>query len=136
MRNITHIIVHCTATAQTATVAAIQNYWRNTLGWVNPGYHVLIEANGNTRQLHDYSLTANGAAGHNANSIHIAYIGGVNQQGQPADNRTPQQKAALLRVITELKNRFPNAIICGHRDLPGVTKACPAFDAKTEYQSV
>lgn len=136
MRNITYIVIHCTATAQSATVAAIQNYWRNTLRWQNPGYHIIIEANGNRHQLQELSRTANGASGHNANSIHIAYIGGINPQGRPADNRTPQQRAALLDTLREMRSRFPNAVILGHRDLPGVTEACPSFDARTEYQNI
>jgi len=136
MRTITHIVIHCTGTAQTATVDAIQNYWRNTLGWRNPGYHIIVEPRGNTRQLHDYSRPANGVAGHNATSIHIGYIGGIDAQGRPTDNRTPQQKTAMTRVLIELKRLHPNAIIQGHRDFAGVAKACPSFDARSEYRNL
>ena len=31
---------------------------------------------------------------------------------------------------------FPEARICGHRDLPGVAKACPCFDAIQEYKYI
>ena len=32
-------------------------------------------------------------------------------------------------MLRELKARFPKARIFGHRDLPGVRKACPCYDA-------
>jgi N-acetylmuramoyl-L-alanine amidase len=135
MRNITHIVVHCTATPQTTTVASIQRYWRDNLKWKSPGYHFLIEANGTVNNLQPINLPSNGVAGHNANSIHVSYIGGVNGQ-RAVDNRTEAQKTALLRILTDLKKQFPNAIIQGHRDFPRVAKACPSFDAKKEYATL
>lgn len=135
MRTITHIVVHCTATPQTTTVASIQRYWREKLKWKSPGYHFLIEANGTVHNLHPITLPSNGVAGHNANSIHLSYIGGVNGQ-RAVDNRTEAQKTALLRILTDLKQQFPNAIIQGHRDFPRVAKACPSFDAKKEYAAL
>jgi N-acetylmuramoyl-L-alanine amidase len=135
MRNITHIVVHCTATPQTTTVASIQRYWRDNLKWKSPGYHFLIEANGTVNNLQPINLPSNGVAGHNANSIHVSYIGGVNGQ-RAVDNRTQAQKTALLRILTDLKKQFPRAIIQGHRDFPKVAKACPSFDAKKEYATL
>jgi N-acetylmuramoyl-L-alanine amidase len=135
MRTITHIVVHCTATPQTTTVQSIQRYWRDNLKWRSPGYHFLIEANGTVHNLQPINLPSNGVAGHNANSIHVSYIGGVNGQ-RAVDNRTEAQKTALLRILTDLKKQFPNAIIQGHRDFPRVAKACPSFDAKKEYATL
>jgi N-acetylmuramoyl-L-alanine amidase len=116
-------------------VASIQRYWRDNLKWRSPGYHFLIEANGTVNNLQPINLPSNGVAGHNANSIHVSYIGGVNGQ-RAVDNRTDAQKTALLRILTNLKHRFPNAIIQGHRDFPRVAKACPSFDAKKEYAAL
>jgi hypothetical protein len=61
---------------------------------------------------------------------------GVDAKGKAIDNRTPQQKAALLQVITEWKRLYPNAIIQGHHDFPKVKKACPSFNAKAEYKDI
>ena len=36
----------------------------------------------------------------------------------------------------DLKQSYPNAIVLGHRDFPGVHKDCPCFDAKTEYSYI
>ena len=135
MRRIDWLVVHCTATPQTTTVASIQRYWRENLKWKSSGYHFLIEANGTVHNLQPINLPSNGVAGHNANSIHISYIGGVNGQ-RAVDNRTEAQKREILRLLTDLKKQFPNAKIQGHRDFPRVAKACPSFDAKTEYSAL
>ena len=136
MRNITHLVVHCTATPQTATIESIQNYWRNVMKWRSPGYHYIIPADGKYRALQDIQFPANGVAGHNANSIHISYIGGIDAAGRPVDNRTAAQKETMLMLLRQLKARYPNAIIQGHRDFPRVVKACPSFDARKEYQNL
>lgn len=136
MRQINYIVAHCTATPQTATVESIKNYWQNTLGWLNPGYHYLIDTSGNKHQLQDEKLTANGVRGENHHAIHLAYIGGIDAQGNAIDNRTVAQKTSLKSLIIELQAKYPLAKIQGHRDFPGVAKACPCFDAREEYREL
>ena len=136
MRAITHIVIHCTATPQTATVASIQRYWRENLKWRSPGYHRIILANGNVVTLQPDNLPTNGVAGHNANSIHISYIGGVDKSGKPVDNRTAAQIASMIALINEYRAKYPNAVVCGHRDFAGVKKACPSFDVKSWLASL
>jgi N-acetylmuramoyl-L-alanine amidase len=128
MRIIKYIVLHCTATQPSATVEAIQNYWRNNLHWKNPGYHHIIPANGIVKHLQPEDQIANGVAGYNSNSIHISYIGGVDKNNVPADTRTPEQLAAMITIIKRLKMEYPSAIVLGHRDFPNVKKACPSFD--------
>ena len=134
MRDIKHIVVHCTATGQDATIDAIKRYWKEKLGWRNVGYHYIIKADGTEVQLLSIAHPSNGVKGHNANSIHVCYIGGVDKFGKPLDNRTDAQKKKLLERITALKKMFPKAMIQGHRDFDGVKKACPSFDALEEYK--
>ncbi len=136
MRNITHIVVHCTATAQNATVKGILNYWKSVLKWKSPGYHYLIEANGQIHSLQPEEKPTNGVAGHNANSVHVSYIGGVDAKGKAVDNRTLEQKASMLLILRKLRRNYPEAVICGHRDFPGVKKDCPSFDARKEYKDL
>lgn len=136
MRAIKYIAVHCTATQPDATVSAIQNYWKKHLGWKNPGYHFIVKADGEIVQLLPIEQVSNGVAGFNTQIINISYIGGVDAKGNPKDTRTDAQKSSLLLKLKELKKQFPNAKIQGHRDFPNVKKACPSFDAKTEYQSL
>ena len=129
MRKINNIVLHCTATDQDTKVESIQRYWEN-IGWKNPGYHYLIEANGNINNLQPIEKASNGVRGHNSDSIHISYIGGIDENGRPKDNRTPQQVLSQLSILIGLKDSFPEAKICGHRDFEGVSKACPSFDVK------
>lgn len=135
-RQIKYIAIHCTASQPTATVAAIQRYWRDSLGWKSPGYHLLIETNGTINRLLPFDSIANGVKGFNSVSVHISYIGGINKAGKPLDNRTDAQKKAILDCIAEVKEWADNKalIIQGHRDFPNQNKACPCFDAKAEYR--
>jgi N-acetylmuramoyl-L-alanine amidase len=136
MRTITHIVVHCSATGQDAKVEAIQRYWKQNLGWKSPGYHYIIEADGKETQLLTIAQPSNGVKGWNKSIINICYIGGVDKLGKPTDNRTDAQKRQLMTRLKALKTMFPNAIIQGHKDFPNVAKACPSFDAKTEYKNI
>jgi N-acetylmuramoyl-L-alanine amidase len=136
MRTINFIVVHCTATPQTATIESIRNYWKNILKWKSPGYHFIIDPKGTIYQLQKVELIANGVKGYNHNSIHISYIGGVDEKGNPKDNRNIEQKLALENILQQLKNTFPHAEILGHRDFKNVNKACPSFNAKKEYSNI
>ena len=136
MRKINYIAVHCSATQPNASVEAIKRYWREQLKWRNPGYHFIIKADGEIVQLQDIAYSSNGVAGWNSQIINVCYIGGIDKQGKPKDTRTDAQKKSLLEILTKLKKQFPNAKIQGHRDFPNVKKACPSFDAKTEYSKL
>ncbi|UYZ60135.1 N-acetylmuramoyl-L-alanine amidase [Hymenobacter latericus] len=136
MRRIDYIVVHTTATPQTATVESITRYWREVKGWRTVGYHKVVPPNGATVRLAPDSAVTNGVAGHNSNSLHVSYIGGVDAKGRALDNRTPQQKAELERIITAWLALYPNAKVVGHRDFPGVKKACPSFDVAAWWASV
>jgi len=134
-RIINYIVVHCTATQPDTKIESIQRYWRQVMHWNNPGYHYIIDRLGNIHQLQGEDKIANGVAGHNANSIHISYIGGVDKEGRPKDNRTEAQKEAMFNKLVELSERYRNAQILGHRDFPGVAKACPSFDVRSWLSS-
>lgn len=131
MREIKYLVVHCTATAQSATIAAIIRYWKEHLGWRSPGYHKIITPSGAVVTLAGDERICNGVKGYNRESLHVSYIGGAD-----GDNRTPEQKAALLQVLTDWKRTYPEAVIQGHRDFPKVAKACPSFDARLEYREL
>lgn len=147
MRRIDNIVIHCTATPQTTTIESIRNYWKKNLGWQNPGYHFLIKPNGEAVNLQPIDKPSNGVAGHNANSIHLSYIGGVDGGGKAVDNRTIQQKETLLRLVKQFKAQFPAARVLGHRDFSPDRngngkvdsweriKECPCFDAIPEYKT-
>ena len=130
MRNIKFIVVHCTATPPTATVEAIKKYWKEVRKWDKPGYHFLIHRDGEVEQLLDEKEASYGAYGHNQDSIHVSYIGGVDKDNKPIDNRSELQKHAMFDKLVELSEKYPKAQILGHRDFPNVAKACPSFDVR------
>ncbi len=129
MRKIKYIVLHCTATASTASVEAIKRYWKEQLKWKNVGYHYIIKANGDIEQLANEDSPTNGVRGFNSTSIHIAYIGGKDSK----DTRSYAQKQSIQKLLNILHKKYPDAEIKGHRDFEGVKKNCPCFDVKTEY---
>lgn len=145
MRKITRIFIHCTAGSQKATVEDVKREFKNK-GWKAPGYHYLIMPNGRVENIWPVQNVANGVQGYNSNSIHIAYIGGIDNKGKAVDNRTEEQKNALRALLQELHVAFPAAMILGHRDISpdknknGIVdpweriKECPCFNVKEEYK--
>jgi N-acetylmuramoyl-L-alanine amidase len=129
-REIRYIVVHCTATPPNTHVESIQRYWKDELGWKNPGYHYIIKRNGEIVTLQPENLVANAVKGYNQHAIHISYIGGIDKNNRPADNRTEEQKLSLFNKLVSLSEKYPGAKIMGHRDFPGVVKACPSFDVQ------
>jgi N-acetylmuramoyl-L-alanine amidase len=70
--------------------------------------------------------------GHNHNSVGICMAGGLNNATfKPENNFTPQQWDSLKKLLAGLSRKYPKAKVLGHRDFPGVQKACPCFAAKT-----
>ena len=147
MRNIKYIAVHCTAGSQKTTVRDLELEFRRK-GWKNPGYHYVITADGKIHQMLDTEKVSNGVKGFNSVTVNVAYTGGIDGKGQPTDNRTTEQKGSLLALLKLLRKRYPDAVIQGHRDFsPDLNKngkieknewikACPSFDAKTEYKDL
>lgn len=131
MRNIKYIVVHCTATPQNTSIESIKKYWREVKGWgKTAGYHYIIKANGDVVKLTDESNNSNGVANHNSVCINISYIGGIDKNGKPVDNRTNAQKQAMFDLVVKLSDKYKQAEILGHKDFVGVKKACPCFDVK------
>lgn len=138
-RAITSIAIHCAATPEgKAFFAADIRSWHKRQGWSDIGYHFVIDLDGTIEVGRPLAISGAHVQGHNARSIGICYVGGVAADGRqtPKDTRTPAQKAALLMLLRELTGRFPGAEIKGHRDYPGVAKACPSFDARAEYKTL
>ena len=144
-RTIKEIIVHCTATPEgrNMTVEQIRADHKKK-GWSDIGYHYVIDTQGKRFTGRDVDLIGAhcAAGGHNTYSIGVAYVGGLeNKPNTPynqlkaKDTRNLRQRAALLKLLTELKVLYPQAIIVGHHDYDK-SKDCPSFDAKTEYKNI
>lgn len=127
MRQINKIIIHCTATpaGRNVTVADVTR-WHKARGFRTIGYHYLIRLDGTIEPGRPESEIGAHCLGHNADSIGICYVGGLDKRGKPSDTRTDAQKAAFLRLLGGLIARYPEASVHGHNEF--ANKACPCFD--------
>ena len=134
MRTITLIVVHCSAVKPDQLSSAAQiNTWHHQRGFhLGIGYHYVIRRNGDIEPGRPEWMIGAHCLNHNKYSIGVCYEGGLNARGQPADTRTPEQKAAMRRLLEELHERYPRAVIVGHHDLNPM-KDCPCFNATREY---
>ena len=149
MRKITLIVIHCSAVRPNQTSSAKDiDSWHKDRGFKCIGYHYVIRRDG-TIELGrpEWQVGAHchvKGQNHNKHSIGVCYEGGLDIRGQPADTRTEAQKQTMRRLLEDLHERYPRAMIVGHRDLiatprsdlqvrksPG--KDCPCFDAVHEY---
>ena len=129
MRTISLIIIHCSAVKpdQTSSAAQIDTWHRRDNHWkYGIGYHYVIRRDGTIEPGRPEWMVGAHCVNHNAHSIGICYEGGLDIRGQPADTRTEAQKAAMRRLLEELHERYPRAMILGHRDL-NPAKDCPGY---------
>lgn len=131
-RLISEIIVHCTATKEGKDypLSTIRQ-WHLDRAFNDIGYHYVIHLDGKIDNGRHESLIGAHCKLHNQNSIGVCYVGGLDSDGNPKDTRTDAQKESLISLIRGLKRRYPNAVVHGHREF--ANKACPCFDAYSEY---
>lgn len=140
-RNIKEIIVHCSATpeGEDFTVEQIKKM-HLARGFSDIGYHYVIYRDGSIHKGRDEAKSGAHCTGHNTISIGVCYIGGCPTRSTPnwmnkgKDTRTEAQKTALLKILKELKVKYPKGTIHSHRDF--ANKACPSFDATKEYKNL
>ena len=144
MSSLLYLVIHCTATPEGREVSAAEiRHWhtapvsRGGRGWKQVGYTDMIHLDGRVERLVQNNEDAmvdpweitNGAAGYNAVSRHIVYVGGCDRAGKPKDTRTEAQREALKRYVQDFHLRFPQIRIVGHHEL-NPSKACPCFDVR------
>ena len=128
MRVITMIVLHCSAVRpdQQSSAAQIDTWHRQRGFHLGIGYHYVVRRNGSIEPGREWMVGAH-CQNHNQHSIGVCYEGGLDIRGQPADTRTEAQKASLRRLLEELHERYPRAVILGHHDL-NPHKACPCIE--------
>lgn len=126
------LTIHCAATPEGRDVKADTISQWDIARFNQVSYHWVVELDGSKHStLADDKLGAH-VGGHNHNNIGICYVGGVDHENKvPKDTRTPAQKQALRELVAHYKALHPGLIVRGHRDWPGVAKACPSFDVAT-----
>ena len=154
MKTIDAIVIHCTATRPGQDVHASDiDKWHKERGFAMIGYNYVIDLDGTVET--GRPLTRDGAhcntkglsgKSYNKHSIGIVYVGGLDENGEPADTRTPEQKEAMAELVYKLMEEHPGIIeIIGHRDTsPDLNgdgtisknewiKQCPCFEVKAEF---
>jgi len=152
-RSISEIIIHCTATPEGREVSIDElTRWHKKRGFSTIGYHYVIGLDGKIRNGRNIDVAGAHCVGHNTHSVGVVYVGGLAADGKtPKDTRTAAQRKSLLALLTRLCKLYPNARICGHRELSkdqngdGIIspweweKQCPSFDVselRTELRKI
>lgn len=139
--------IHCSASkpSQRWTALDVDRMHRRR-GWLCIGYHFVIARDG----IIDAGRPMSARGAHcgdgrrNDTNISVCLIGGISQRpqkhvpgnpwnGSDAEcNFTPEQATSLKNLLGFLKATygFGDNAIEGHRDVPGVRKACPSFNVK------
>ena len=128
MRTINLIVVHCSATREDKSFTEHDlDVCHRRRGFNGVGYHFYIRKNGDIKSTRPLERIGAHSRGFNRESIGICYEGGLDAEGRAKDTRTEAQKVSLSALVGELKERFPQALVVGHRELdPG--KECPCFE--------
>lgn len=133
MREINKIIIHCSATKEDQLVSIEDiDRWHKEKGFKSIGYHYVIYQNGRIKNGRPVNEVGAHCKGYNKNSIGICYVGGLDNDGNPKDTRTDEQKESLKLLIEILKKEYPDAEVCGHNEF--ANKSCPCFNVKEEYE--
>lgn len=145
MRPVKLLVVHCSATAPNKDIGAREI---NAMHMARPdmrckiGYHYVIRRNGALEPGRAETEIGAHSKGHNANSIGICLVGGVDERGKSVCNFEPAQYDTLRGLLKRLEAKYPGSVSLGHRDLSpdvdgdGVVerhewlKDCPCFDVK------
>ena len=111
--------------------------------WSDIGYHYYVTTDGVLHTCRPEDQPGAHVKGFNQKSIGVCYEGGLSPSSLmpnastkfvAEDTRTAEQIITLHNLLVELKRRYPDAEIVGHRDLLSPrTKSCPCFDARRYY---
>lgn len=126
------LVIHCldVPNGRPTTVADVDR-WHRERGFAGIGYHHVIYLDGSVHDGRPHAQVGAHAKGWNTGSLGIALVG--------RDRYTADQWGALGRLVRRLADayqiplRVPRfhqgevAGVCGHRDLPLVSKVCPGF---------
>ncbi len=139
------VTVHCSASKPSQDWGAtFIDRMHRAQGFICIGYHFIIRRDGSIELGRPLGAEGSHArdGGRNKTHIGICLVGGVSENpqkhipgnkwnGSDAEcNFTKEQMSALRRLLAHLKatqfkgKDFP---VEGHRDIPGVRKACPSF---------
>lgn len=142
----THFVVHCSATPPSMDIGAYEiDRMHRARGFFRIGYAWVIKRDGTIEIGRGWDAIGSHAkeGGFNKKSPGICLIGGVSENpqkhipGNPwngsdaQDNFTHDQFVSLFGLTKSGWEHYNRKVpVIGHRDIPGVTKACPSFSVK------
>lgn len=127
MRLILRIIIHCAYTKPSMDIGVNEiRDWHLKRGFNDVGYHYVIRRDGTIEKGRDHETVGAHTRGHNADSLGICLVGGMNEEGQPDSNFTMAQYEALDTLLVNLEDMYEGSTVHGHREFSN--KACPCFD--------
>jgi N-acetylmuramoyl-L-alanine amidase len=134
MKNIKYIVVHCTATPPTATLEDVRKNWQQKQQHgILQAHPYIIKRDGEVKKLHCFSsksVIENNTLAPADECLHIAYMGGIDKEGKPVDNRTQRQEDAMFDKLVELSEKYPDSFIMGYDEFTGLQNNSPCFDVK------
>lgn len=111
-----YIVLHHAA-ASNASVETVHN-WHLQRGFSGIGYHYYIRKDGTVYRGRPENAIGAHVDGYNSVSVGVCAEGDYTKETMPAP-----QKEALICLVRELKKRYPNARVVGHKDL--AKTVCP-----------
>jgi N-acetylmuramoyl-L-alanine amidase len=128
--SVDYLVVHCSASSPSMNVDIEEiTRWHEQRGFLAIGYHWFIKRDGSLQAGRAEDEQGAHVLGYNHCSIGICLSGGLQEDKKtPEDNYTPAQYDTLVALLKRLRAAHPQATIQGHRDFPGVNKACPCYD--------
>ena len=146
MRDIDQLVIHCSATNPEQDIGFTEiNYEHGQNGWESPsgihcGYHYIIRRDGTLEHGRPEEEIGAHVKGHNAYSLGICLVGGVDDTNRAQNNFMRAQFTELTELLEDLRSKYPHTEILGHRDFSpdlnddGIIessewiKECPCFN--------
>ena len=124
-----YIVIHHTASTAKETVEQIHNFHKNNNGWAGIGYHFYIRKDGTIYRGRPEEYIGAHCENYNSVSLGICCEGNFEIE-QP----TEKQLQSLSELIHNLKQKYGNVQVIGHRDLNAT--ACPGKNLYSKLGSV
>jgi N-acetylmuramoyl-L-alanine amidase len=142
MRPIDQLVVHCSATRPGQDIGVVEIRYEHMRfnAWTDCGYHFVIRRSGILETGRPVEQVGAHVFGHNAFSLGICLVGGVDAANKAENNFTTAQFATLAALLNRLRGSYPATEILGHRDFsPDLNhdgeieprewiKECPCFN--------
>lgn len=116
-RATTEFIILHHAAASEASVTTV-HVWHINRGWAGIGYHYYVRKDGSIYRGRPEDTIGAHTEGYNSRSIGICAEGNFEVEAMP-----DVQKQAIIELLRELKQRYPNVQIKRHKDFANT--ACP-----------